>query len=118
MVVFDLLVNNADRKGSHVLLDADQHVWLVDHGLCFHADPKLRTVAWDFASQPVPQEIRGTMAILFERLVDPSDPVRRRLLQLLDASEVAATVARAQRVAALEYFPRPSGRRPFPWPLL
>ena len=55
--LFDLLVNNADRKGSHVLLDKDEHVWLIDHGICFHVDDKLRTVIWDFAGETFPGEL-------------------------------------------------------------
>ncbi len=51
--LFDVLINNADRKGGHVLLAPDQHVWLIDHGVCFHEEYKLRTVIWDFAGQPI-----------------------------------------------------------------
>lgn len=118
MVVFDLVANNADRKGSHVLLDAAGHVRLVDHGLCFNVAPKLRTVAWDFADQPLPPEARAFAVTVAERLTDPDDPLTRRLNQLLDAREVATTAARARRVVGLERFPRPSGRHPWPWPPL
>src|SRR5690606_20083557 len=53
--VFDLVANNADRKGGHLLLDAREHVWGIDTGLCFHAYPKLRTVIWDYAGTEVPE---------------------------------------------------------------
>jgi streptogramin lyase len=53
VAIFDLLINNADRKGSHLLLDPDGHLWLIDHGLCFHREDKLRTVIWDFAGEPI-----------------------------------------------------------------
>ncbi len=56
VTVFDLLINNADRKGSHILWDESGHLWAIDHGICFHRDYKLRTVIWDFIGQPIPQE--------------------------------------------------------------
>ena len=58
MAAFDLVANNADRKGGHCLIDADGHVWGIDHGLCFNIEPKLRTVIWDFGGEPVPAELR------------------------------------------------------------
>src|SRR5438105_9956292 len=57
MAVFDLIVNNADRKGGHCLLDVRGHVWGIDHGLTFHHVPKLRTVIWDFCDEPFPDEL-------------------------------------------------------------
>ena len=57
VVLFDLLVNNADRKGSHLLFDNNHHLWLIDHGICFHAEDKLRTVIWDFAGEPIPENL-------------------------------------------------------------
>ena len=60
MAAFDYLANNADRKGGHCLLDAEGRVWGIDHGLCFHTQPKLRTVIWDFAGEPWPRKIWKT----------------------------------------------------------
>jgi hypothetical protein len=54
VVVFDLILNNADRKGGHILRGEDDHLWLIDHGLCFHAEEKLRTVVWDFSGEAIP----------------------------------------------------------------
>ena len=53
MALFDLLINNADRKGGHILKDVNDKLWLIDHGICFNAQPKLRTVIWDFGGQPM-----------------------------------------------------------------
>lgn len=118
MVVFDLLVNNADRKGSHVLLAEDARIQLVDHGICFHVEDKLRTVAWDFADEPVSRQAQVDAAELARRLHDDEDPVGRLLADLLDAEEVAALADRAHRVAHLDRLPRPTGPRPLPWPPL
>ena len=53
VAIFDLLANNTDRKSGHVLIDADDHIWGIDHGLCFSADFKLRTVVWEFGGEPI-----------------------------------------------------------------
>lgn len=118
MVVWDLVTNNADRKGSHVLIDDRGRLRLVDHGLTFHEEPKLRTVAWDFAGEPVAGEDRAAVAALAERLDDDRDPSTRQLCALLAPSEVVATARRARLVAELRRFPPPTGPRPFPWPPL
>ena len=51
--LFDVVVNNTDRKAGHVLIDDQDKLWLIDHGVCFHVQPKLRTVIWDFAGLPL-----------------------------------------------------------------
>ncbi len=53
IALFDLIVNNADRKGGHVLRDANGQLWAIDHGVCFHVQPKLRTVLWDYIGEPI-----------------------------------------------------------------
>lgn len=116
MVAFDLIVNNADRKSGHVLLDSAGRVRLVDHGVCFHEQPKLRTVAWDLAGQPVPGAVQQRAHQLAVRLADGGDRVRQVLLELLAEGEVDATAARAEVMASTETFPAPSGPRPYPWP--
>jgi uncharacterized repeat protein (TIGR03843 family) len=110
MALFDLLANNADRKSGHCLLTDDGHIWGIDHGVCFHDEPKLRTVIWDFAGQP----IDGAMLEDVAR-VAAAPPV---LDDLLSAREVAAFARRAGAVARLERFPDPGGERPYPWPLV
>lgn len=116
MVAFDVITNNTDRKGGHVLLDADRRLWLVDHGVCFHVEPKLRTVGWDLAGEAVPPSVRDDAARLADQLAGPSGAAARRLAELLAPEEVAATVARAGALASMETFPSPSGPRPWPWP--
>jgi uncharacterized repeat protein (TIGR03843 family) len=113
VVVFDLLLNNADRKGSHVFFENDSHkIWLIDHGLCFHEENKLRTVIWDFAGEPIPKD---QLAIL-ERL--PSERALLADLQAyLSAREIQALIARARGLVRSAIFPEPpEGRRAFPYP--
>jgi uncharacterized repeat protein (TIGR03843 family) len=111
MATFDLVANNADRKSGHCLLDAEGHLWGIDHGLCFHAQPKLRTVIWDFAGEPIP----GSLLDDLRRLIAAPPPA---LVDLLDRDEVAAVVRRAEAVIRLAEFPNPGEARPYPWPLV
>lgn len=110
VAVLDLIVNNADRKLGHLLREPGQdRIWAIDNGLSFHTEEKLRTVLWSFAGRTVP-------AHLLDR-VEP-DPLRAALGDLLDPSEVTATVERAQRLAVRPVHPEPPTERPpMPWPI-
>jgi uncharacterized repeat protein (TIGR03843 family) len=111
MAVFDLLADNADRKSGHCLLTLeDRKVWGIDHGVCFHDEPKLRTVIWDFAGEPIDADLLADVA----RLVDAPP----RLDDLLGEREVAAFGRRVDAVLRLGRFPDPGGDRPYPWPLV
>ncbi|HLY84003.1 MAG TPA: SCO1664 family protein [Acidimicrobiales bacterium] len=111
MAAFDVAANNADRKGGHCLIDADGHVWGVDHGLCFHVAPKLRTVIWDFSGAPVPENVRDDL-----RRLAACPPAA--LDTLLDPAEIGAITRRATSLARLGVFPDPGEGRPYPWPLV
>jgi uncharacterized repeat protein (TIGR03843 family) len=111
MAVFDVIANNADRKGGHCLLDGDDHIWGIDHGLCFHLEPKLRTVIWDFGGLPIDPS-------LIEPLEQLAACVPPELAALLDRKEVTALSRRAARLVRLGAFPEPGDGRPYPWPLV
>jgi uncharacterized repeat protein (TIGR03843 family) len=116
VVLFDLLINNADRKGSHVLLDPDKHLWLIDHGLCFHEDDKLRTVIWDFTGEPIPAELLADLRKFQQMLTDSSED-HAGLEQHLSPVEIAALAGRAEDLLASAHFPDPpEDRRAYPWP--
>ena len=67
VALFDLLINNADRKGGHILLQKrTRKLYLIDHGLCFHAEDKLRTVIWDFAGEAMPPELISALETFHE----------------------------------------------------
>jgi len=116
VAVFDVLANNADRKGGHCLRAADGTVWVVDHGVCFSPEPKLRTVIWDFAGGAVPDALLADVRRVAGEL--RSGPLRGELLRLLSAPEVDATAGRAERLAAAAHLPHPGSRRSYPWPPL
>jgi len=113
---FDLLVNNADRKGSHILLDEDNHLWAIDHGICFHRDYKLRTVIWDFIGQPIPEELLSSIAAFLPALAESGSGFNL-LREWLLPVEIKAMSRRGEALLAERVFPPPQGKdRPFPYP--
>lgn len=117
VALFDYLVNNADRKGGHILFDSEHHLWLIDHGICFHVEDKLRTVVWDFAGEPIPPEYLQAIETFNAGLKDTSSPLNAALERLLSPAEVRALARRAQRLLESGRFPLPpAGRRYYPWP--
>ncbi|HEY1178144.1 MAG TPA: SCO1664 family protein [Phytomonospora sp.] len=110
MTALDVVMNNADRKGAHVLHDAAGGVFGVDHGLCFHTEPKLRTVLWGWAGEPLPAEVGEAV----DRFMS-ADPAG--FAPYLTDEELAATYARAAKLLADGRFPvPPEDRAALPWP--
>jgi hypothetical protein len=114
VALFDVVANNADRKSGHCLLADDGELFVVDHGVCFSTDPKLRTVIWDFATDPVPSGMLADLRTLASRLV--GGPDADRLRALLDEAEIAALRRRLAELVEAARFPEPGPGRPYPWP--
>jgi hypothetical protein len=108
VAAFDLVSNNADRKSGHCLLENETgRIWVVDHGVCFHTDPKLRTVIWDFAGEPIPAEVAQDLSAFEPEVLSP----------WLDAYEVESVRRRVAGLLDEGRFPDPpEDRRPYPWP--
>ncbi len=116
VAVFDAVINNTDRKGGHVMLDNDGKLWLIDHGVCFHVQPKLRTVIWDFAGQPLPEGETERLAAL-HTMLKPDQPLNLELCQYLSAHELRAMQLRIQELLESGVFPSPVEERySYPWP--
>lgn len=112
LCVFDLVSNNTDRKGGHILLSDSGHLWGIDHGLSFHDEFKLRTVMWDYSGEPIDSDLIDDVVAWLEG-IDASG-----LHELLTTAEVEATRDRANAVISEGTFPHdPTGRR-YPWPLV
>jgi uncharacterized repeat protein (TIGR03843 family) len=109
--LFDLLANNADRKSGHCLLGEDS-VWAIDNGLTFHVDPKLRTVIWDFAGEPIP----ATLLADVRRLLATGLPAA--LAALLMREERQALLDRGAQLVAGGVFPVDHSGMRYPWPLV
>ncbi len=110
--VFDLLANNADRKSGHCLLGPDGRIYAIDNGLCFHVEPKLRTVVWDFGGTAIPEALVADV----RRLVRAGLP--GALGELLEPAERKALLARARRLVEEGEFPADTGGHRYPWPLV
>ena len=112
VALFDVIVNNADRKAGHLVVDADRKLWSVDHGICFSAEPKLRTVIWTFEGDPVDPLLLADLEAL-----DRSLETFTALERLLSTGEIAALRARIETVLRTKRYPSPSpGQRHVPWP--
>lgn len=116
IVLFDLLVNNADRKGGHVLVDGDGRLWSIDHGICFHSDYKLRSVIWEFAGEPIPEQFVHDLERFEECLADEEDGLAEQVDNLLNEREKEALRQRLARLLKQERFPQPGPGRHYPWP--
>jgi hypothetical protein len=114
MAVFDAVVNNADRKGGHLLPLPDGHIFGVDHGVCFSTEDKLRTLLWGWRGRRLEPEI---VTSLRELRVDLDGAVGTALADLLTRAEVTATRRRVDRLLATGRYPQPSEDWPaVPWP--
>lgn len=109
--MFDVLANNTDRKSGHVLIDGDDHLWGIDHGLCFAAEFKLRTVVWEFGGEDVPPELLTLAANIVDHV--PLD-----VAALLADDEVDALRERAAWLVDQGVFPVDRSGRRYPWPLV
>jgi hypothetical protein len=114
VALFDVVVNNADRKSGHCLLSTEGMPFCIDHGVCFHEEPKLRTVIWDFAGEQIPPSLLDDLCRFSERL--SAQTLRGALGELLSERELDAMDARLAALIAAGSFPEPGSDRPYPWP--
>jgi len=114
MAVFDAVVNNADRKGGHIIPIPDGHVYGVDHGICFSTDPKLRTLLWRWAGKPLPVDAVEVLEKLADALLGE---LGEQLSEHLTLREVRCTRHRVAELLRARRHPEPTGDWPaLPWP--
>jgi uncharacterized repeat protein (TIGR03843 family) len=111
MCAFDIVANNTDRKAGHVIVDEHDHVWGIDHGVCFSAEFKLRTVIWEFATEPLPDPVAAAVSAI-------ADNVPLDVASLLTDEEVAAIIDRAGWLRDGGHFPVDQSGSRYPWPLI
>jgi len=114
LAVYDAIVNNADRKGGHLLPTPEGHLYGIDHGVCFSAEDKLRTVLWQWRGLPLPDDLCPDVARVRAEL---DESLGDALRPLLTRAEVRATRRRVDELLASRVFPQPNGNWPaVPWP--
>ncbi len=115
VALFDVLANNADRKSGHCLFDSHDRVWVVDHGLTFHVDQKLRTVIWDFSGEPLPGDLCGDVERALTQL--ERGKLGAALANLLSPSETRMLKRRLRATLEPDWrFPSPTSGWSLPWP--
>jgi hypothetical protein len=113
--LFDVVINNADRKSGHCLRDRGDHVWGIDHGVSFHAAVKLRTVIWDYEGEPIaPADLEALEG--FAARLDAG--LGRDLTLLLSGTERRALQDRLEWLLQERVFPQPLTDYPYPWPMV
>lgn len=117
LAAFDIVINNADRKGGHVIEDATGKLWAVDHGLSFNTEDKLRTVIWEFSGDPLDGAVIAQLTALKDMLLD-SEGLGGDLGSLLSPPEAAATLLRVEALLAEGVYPVPESEYRLPWPLV
>jgi uncharacterized repeat protein (TIGR03843 family) len=114
MAIFDAVVNNADRKGGHVIVTVDGRVYGVDHGVTFHTEDKLRTVLWGWVGEPLPAD---AVELLEKLRVELDGRLGVSLGEHLTEMEVGTLAMRVDRLLAIRCFPQPNEDWPsIPWP--
>jgi uncharacterized repeat protein (TIGR03843 family) len=117
MVLFDFIINNADRKSGHCLFGYDQRVWAIDHGICFHQEYKLRSVIWEFSGEAIADDLLLDLVELQATLAQPQSDLSQRLARLINSRERAALCARLEQLIESERYPAPLPyQRNHPWP--
>ncbi|MBI3942508.1 MAG: SCO1664 family protein [Chloroflexi bacterium] len=118
IAIFDAVINNGDRKAGHILRDASDHLWCIDHGVAFSVEPKLRTVIWDYAGDPIPAALLEDLRRLLAEVEQPwqAGPVSEEIHSLLDEGEIGALKRRIELLLKRHVFPRPASGHYIPWP--
>jgi hypothetical protein len=125
VAAFDVLINNADRKAMHVVRDTSGRIWLIDHGVCFHPQWKLRTVIWDFAGESLPDDVlymlenftESEPGVHHSSTSDFKGRLQGALSRLLTAEEITAVGSRAGELYRTRKYPLPESGLSVPWPI-
>ncbi len=123
LTLFDIIINNADRKAGHVLVEEihgdnpdNERVWGIDHGICFHSQFKLRSVIWEFAGQPIPKQLMSDLTEFQNKLTTNSENFRQTLSELINNEELVAVQKRLSHLINDGTFRQPGPGRHYPWP--
>ena len=118
VAMFDVLINNADRKGGACLLDGDDHIWAVDHGLTFNPMARRRTVMFEFNGTPYPEELLKSVENLMRTIDDAGSDLRDKLSGALDEPEIDSLIRRGTEMVESRTFPHLDPDWNVPWPMI
>ena len=118
VAMFDVLINNADRKGGACLLDADDRIWAVDHGLTFNPLARRRTVMFEFNGTPYPDELLKSIENVLTNLGDAKSDLRGKLVGTLDEEEIESLLRRGKEMLDNRAFPHLDPDWNVPWPMI
>ena len=118
VAMFDVLINNADRKGGACLLDGDDHIWAVDHGLTFNPMARRRTVMFEFNGTPYPEELLKSVENLMRTIDDAGSDLRDKLSGALDEPEIDSLIRRGREMIESRTFPHLDPDWNVPWPMI
>jgi hypothetical protein len=118
VALFDVIINNADRKSGHVILSDGDRLWAIDNGLSFHADYKLRSVIWEYAGEPIQKKLLDDLVAFQSWLCYGNDVALEELGEIINPREMEALKQRLERLIEKAIFPRPGPGRHYPWPLV
>lgn len=123
LTLFDIIINNADRKAGHVLVEessaeqqSQERIWAIDHGICFHSQFKLRSVIWEFAGQAIPHALMVDLRKFQDNLAINQQNIRTTLTELLSKEEIIALQKRLKNILDEGTFRQPGPGRHYPWP--
>ena len=116
MALFDVLINNADRKGGHCLVDEQEHLWGIDHGIAFHSQYKLRTVIWNFVNQPIADDLLADVKNMRDKLETANDSYLCEMETLITKGEIRAFTNRIDKILKDKRYPAPGPGPNHPWP--
>ena len=118
IAMFDVLINNADRKGGACLLDAEGQLWAVDHGLTFNPLARRRTVMFEFNGTPYPEDLLDALNELLSSLENGNDELRNKLSDTLDIHEIDSLIRRGKEMIEDRSFPILDPDWNVPWPMI
>jgi len=119
IVLFDVIINNADRKAGHIIQDNNGKIWLIDHGVSFHQESKLRTVIWDYARMKIPTEFLLDLEKLLVILGKNENKLTIKLNKFISSAEIFMIESRIEKLIESGVYPSvEKDRRPYPWPLI
>ena len=118
VAMFDVLINNADRKGGACLLDAEDRIWAVDHGLTFNPLARRRTVMFEFNGTPYPEDLLASIEGLITKLGDETSDLQDKLRTSLDVHEIDSLLRRGEEMLESRAFPILDPDWNVPWPMI